>query len=208
VSEGVFTGQACLIGTMYTDCNNNHVQDSEEVGIPGVRIYLENGDFVITDSEGKYSMCDLSPQTHVLKVDKLTLPRGSRLTTTSNRNAGDPATLFVDPKRGELHRGDFAVGSCSNTVLEQVRARRSKGEVRAVESEPRGGKALKFNGKPASKPERSTETPNQPIVKPRDASPAKAVPDKPVSHVQDVPVPELPAASHRTTNDDEEEVNQ
>jgi hypothetical protein len=78
-------------------------------------------------------MCGLPPRSHVLRIDALTLPRGSRLVTSSNRNLGDAGSLWLDLKNGELHRADFIEGSCSNTVLEQVKARRAQGEVRAPE---------------------------------------------------------------------------
>ncbi|PHV09561.1 DUF11 domain-containing protein, partial [Chitinimonas sp. BJB300] len=144
VTAGVFTSDACVMGKVFVDCNNNHVQDAEEIGIPGVRLYLEEGTFFITDVEGKYSYCGLSPKSHVLKVDSRTLPLKSYLTTTSNRNLGDANSLWLDVKNGELMRGDFAEGSCSNTVLEQVKARRSQGEVRSVETERKGGPGLRF----------------------------------------------------------------
>jgi large repetitive protein len=192
VTGGVFTNQACVLGKIFVDCNNNHVQDAEELGIPGVRLYFEDGTFLISDSEGKYSQCDMSPKTHVLKVDPLTLPRGSRLTTSSNRNLGDANSLIVDLKNGELHRADFIEGSCSNTVLEQVKARRSQGEVRSVETEKKKAPALKFESKPRSAPAQGTDSANQPIVKPRTPAPGSGpIPSKSESE-KNVPVPELP----------------
>ena len=127
---GVFSNEGCIVGTVYTDCDGNHVQNnasgSRDIGIPGVRLLMLDGSYVITDSEGKYSQCGLQPRSHVLKVDSSTLPKGSRLTTSSNRNLGDANSLFVDLKNGELHRADFIEGSCTNPVLEQVKARRTQ----------------------------------------------------------------------------------
>ncbi|MDP2101322.1 MAG: SdrD B-like domain-containing protein [Methylotenera sp.] len=189
VTGGVFTNDACVAGKVFVDCNNNHIQDPEELGVPGVRLYMEDGTYFITDVEGKYSYCGISPRTHVLKADNATLPRGSRLTTTSNRNAGDANSLFLDVKNGELIRGDFAEGSCSNTVLEQVKARRGQGEVRAPETERKGGPALKFEGKSPNYPQQGTDSANQPIVKPRggggDATVTETVNNQPVSSLPD-----------------------
>lgn len=189
VTGGVFTNDACVAGKVFVDCNNNHIQDAEELGIPGVRMYMEDGTYFISDVEGKYSYCGISPKTHVLKVDSLTMPRGSRLTTTSNRNAGDANSLFLDTKNGELIRADFAEGSCSNTVLEQVKARRTQGEVRAPETEKKGGPAIKFEGKSPAYPQQGTDSANQRLVKPRggagDATLSKTVNDQPVQ-----PLPE------------------
>lgn len=167
VVGGVFTDEACVLGKVFVDCNNNHLQDAEELGIPGVRLYFEDGKYMVSDSEGKYSRCGLTPRSHVLTPDPSTLPKGSRLTTTSNRNLGDANSLFIDLKNGELHRADFAEGSCSNPVLEQVKARRGQGEVRSVETEKRAGPALRFQSKPLSAPQQATDSANQPLVQPR-----------------------------------------
>ncbi|KRG63204.1 hypothetical protein ABB26_13070 [Stenotrophomonas humi] len=172
VTGGVFTEEACVLGKVFVDCNNNHLQDNEELGIPGVRLYFSNGTWVISDSEGKYSYCGLTPQSHTLKVDPSTLPAGSRLTTSSNRNLGDADSLFLDLKNGELHRADFIEGSCSNPLLEQVKARRTQGEVRAPETET-GQSQLRFESKPARAPQQATDSANQrPIVHPRPNPPS------------------------------------
>ena len=161
VTGGVFTNEACVLGKLFVDCNGNHVQDPEELGIPGVRLYFQDGTFLVSDSEGKYSICNLPPRTHVLKVDKATLPRGSVLTTSSNRNAGDAGSLFLDLRMGELHRADFIEGSCSNSVLEQVKARRTQGEVVVPRVEKPGGPPLRFESKPAQAPKQATDGANQ-----------------------------------------------
>jgi len=167
VSGGVFTDEGCVLGKIFVDCNVNHVQDREEIGIPGVRMYFEDGTWMVSDSEGKYSYCGLPPKSHTLKVDPSTLPVGSRLTTSSNRNLGDADSLFIDLKNGELHRADFIEGSCSNPVMEQVKARRTQGEIRAPETE-RNQQPLRFDSKPARAPQQATESANQqPIVTPR-----------------------------------------
>jgi len=172
VSGGVFTNEACVLGKIYVDCNHNQIQDREELGIPGVRFYFEDGTWLISDSEGKYSYCGLTPQSHVLKADTSTLPHGTRLVTSSNRNLGDAGSLFLDLKNGELHRADFIEGSCSNPVLEQVKARRTQGEVSYPETETGQG-PLRFESKPARAPRQATDSAKQaPIVTPRASPPA------------------------------------
>ena len=109
VDGGVFGDEACVIGAVYRDCNGNGVQDAGEKGIAGARVYFSDGAFMVSDANGRYSMCGRSPTTQVLKVDTTTLPEGSVLLPTSNRNAGDPGSLFADLKNGELHRADFAL---------------------------------------------------------------------------------------------------
>jgi uncharacterized repeat protein (TIGR01451 family) len=144
VTGGVFGTEACVLGKVFVDCNNNHVQDPEEIGIPGVRMVMSDGTTLISDSEGKYSVCGLEPKSTVMRVDPRTLPRGARMTTSSNRNLGDAGSLWLDLKNGELHRADFIEGSCSAPVIDQVKGRRAQGEIRAPETERPGGPALRF----------------------------------------------------------------
>jgi uncharacterized repeat protein (TIGR01451 family) len=194
VSGGVFGVEACVLGKIHVDCNRNQVQDREELGIPGVRLVMQDGTTLISDSEGKYSVCGLAPRSAVLRVDPSTLPRGSRLVTTSNRNLGDAGSLWLDLKSGELHRADFAEGSCSNTVLEQVKARRAQGEVRAPENEREGRPALRFDSKAhgldtLSSPQQGTDGANPVVPKPRET---KQEPAGPARDESNKPTPSLP----------------
>lgn len=133
VQGGVFSNEGCIVGKVYMDCDGNSTQNSEggsrELGIPGVRLVMLDGSFIVTDNEGKYSLCGVKPQTHVIRVDRATLPRGARLLPSSNRNAGVGDSLFVEMRGGELHRADFIEGSCSPEVLEQVKSRRGQSGV-------------------------------------------------------------------------------
>jgi large repetitive protein len=150
VQGGVLSNEGCIIGKVYVDCDGTHTQGNEsgsrELGIPGVRLVMLDGTYVITDNEGKYSLCGVKPQTHVIKVDRTTLPKGSRMLPSSNRNAGVGDSLFVDMKGGELARADFIEGSCSPEVLDQVKARRAQGGTVTPEKEI--GSDLKIDNRP------------------------------------------------------------
>ena len=147
VQGGVFSNEGCIIGKVYADWDGDHMQNnasgSRELGIPGVRLVMLDGTYVITDSEGKYSLCGVKSQTHVIKVDRSTLPRGARMVPSSNRNAGVGDSLFVDLKGGELARADFIEGSRSAEVLDQIKARRAQGGVDVPETE--SGRPLKID---------------------------------------------------------------
>jgi large repetitive protein len=147
VNPGIFSTRGILMGKVFLDCDRNHVQGREELGIPGVRLFLQDGTFVITDSEGKYSFIGLAPRSHVVKIDSLTLPERARMTSISNRHSGVGTSAFVDLKNGELHRADFTEFSCSDTVVAQVYARRKKGEVFSIEAERLFGQKLEPSGK-------------------------------------------------------------
>ncbi len=128
VTGGVFTNEACIAGKVFVDCNGNALKDEDdprEQGIPGVRLYFNDGTFLVSDAEGNYSMCNLAPRTGTLRLDELTMPPGSKLVSSGNRNIEQPNSLLLDLHMGELHRADFVEGSCSDSVLADVAARKS-----------------------------------------------------------------------------------
>ncbi|MDE0491579.1 hypothetical protein NK638_08580 [Psychrobacter sp. A3] len=124
VERGVMNTDGIIIGKVYHDINRDGIQQKEdgELGVAGVRIYMENGNFIVTDPEGKYNFYGVSAKTHVLKVDTTTIPRETELVTQSNRNAGDAGSRFVDLKYGELHRADFAIVGGMGDSTERLNA--------------------------------------------------------------------------------------
>lgn len=124
IDPGVFTDKSVIIGKIFVDSNTNQIQDAGEPGVPGVRIYMENGSYVITDEEGKYDFYGISPGTHVLKVDYTTLPKGAKLEVLNNLDAGYPATKFVEIHGYEMKKENFAILP-SKAVIAQVNARRT-----------------------------------------------------------------------------------
>ena len=134
IEGGVFSEKAYVLGKVFLDCNRNGIQDRGEAGIPGVRLYIEDGTNITTDSDGKYSLYGLSPRTHVLKLDTTTLPRDARLIVISNRQSGDAGSRFLDLKNGELGKGDFAV-DCTEAVLADVAQRRDTAQKSQIEIE-------------------------------------------------------------------------
>lgn len=111
VSANKLNTYGVIVGKVYADFNRDGIQQREnnELGVPGVRLYLEDGTFVVTDSQGKYSLYGISAKSHVIKLDRTTLPREVELIEQTNRNMSDPNSRFIDLKYGELHRADFAI---------------------------------------------------------------------------------------------------
>ena len=135
VTQGVFTDRAYIAGKVFLDCNRDRVQGEKEVGIPGVRIFLEDGTNAVTDMDGKYSFYGVVARTHVVKIDVTSLPPGAEMIALNNRNAGTADSRFADVKRGELHRSDFAEGSCTPEIKAFVKARRELGQVQVAETD-------------------------------------------------------------------------
>lgn len=126
VTGGVFADDAFAIGKVWLDCNRNGEQDGEgEPGVPGVRLFMENGTSVITDGEGRWSLFGLKPITHVIKVDRRTLPEDAQLEPWDNRNAGSADSRFIDVKKGELAKANFPITNCGAPgLLDAVNERR------------------------------------------------------------------------------------
>ncbi|MDX2111102.1 MAG: hypothetical protein SFY80_12765 [Verrucomicrobiota bacterium] len=125
VEEGVFTDKGVLFGRVFIDNDGDSLPGEKDLGVPGVRIYLEDGTNVITDVEGKYSIYGLRPVAHAVKVDPFSLPQGAVLVPIDTRNAGDEDLRFADMKNGELHKSNFAIKP-SPSVLAEVNRRREQ----------------------------------------------------------------------------------
>lgn len=102
-------GTMTLVGrVMETDCSD---EDRPARPVVGVRVYLENGRFAVTDDEGKYHFEGLSARTHVVQVDQATLPPQyeAQFCYDDTRYAGTPFSRFVDSGQASLWRADFYV---------------------------------------------------------------------------------------------------
>jgi uncharacterized repeat protein (TIGR01451 family) len=83
--------------------------DDPRVGIPGVRVLLEDGSFAITDADGRYHFEGVVPGTHVVQAARMTLPEGSTFVDChrSTRNAGSANSRFAIGQGGSLVVADF-----------------------------------------------------------------------------------------------------
>ena len=105
---GVLSERAILFGKVYVDSTCDWIQNQSEWPVGGVKLYLQDGSFVVTDEDGQYSLYGLRPGLHVIKVDPLTLPLGLSLKPIDNANAVDADSRFVELSEGDFHRADFA----------------------------------------------------------------------------------------------------
>ena len=112
VEDAFFTSRNIIAGSVMSDnCGKDlHTKGAEGTGgIAGVRIFLEDGTFVITDSRGMYHFEGLKPRTHVVAIDEETIPKDYLLDVCNlnNRFAGKENSQFVDLMPGTLWRADF-----------------------------------------------------------------------------------------------------
>jgi len=105
---GVLSDKAIIFGKVFVDSSCDYLQNKSEWPIGGVKLYLHDGSFAITDEDGQFSFYGMRPGLHVLKLDTLTLPKGLLLKPVDNRNAADAQSRFVELTEGDFHRADFA----------------------------------------------------------------------------------------------------
>ena len=122
-TDGVLSDRAIMFGRIAVEkgCAISSDQSLNETGFPlaGVRLYLEDGTYVVSDINGQYSLYGLQPGMHVLKVDNHSLPQGVEMKLVDNAQAGDPDSQFVDLKPGDYYRADFTA-SCPEARPEIV----------------------------------------------------------------------------------------
>jgi len=107
VREEFFRDKTFLLGRVLTgSCNQT---DAELKGLAGVRIYLEDGTYVVTDKDGKYHFEAVEPGTHVVQVDLATLPGGFEMIPCEQTSqfAGRSFSQFVDLRGGALWQVNF-----------------------------------------------------------------------------------------------------
>ncbi|MBK5276636.1 MAG: OmpA family protein [Desulfuromonadales bacterium] len=82
-------------------------------GIEGVRVYLEDGSFVISDKRGLFHFEGVRAGLHVVQMDLDSLPDGYEANpcTENSRFAGRAYSQFVETQGGTLWRTDFHIRS-------------------------------------------------------------------------------------------------
>ncbi|MEM7282760.1 MAG: hypothetical protein AAF438_14150, partial [Pseudomonadota bacterium] len=108
LTEDLFRSNSFLMGRVITgECQEDTAKDLN--GVQGVRVYLEDGRYAITDEDGRYHFEGLEPGTHVVQIDMETLPEylEPQSCEQNSRFAGRNFSRFVELNPGSLWRADF-----------------------------------------------------------------------------------------------------
>ena len=106
--EDLFTDKATIVGrAILGSCDDDVSNDLEGVG--GLGIYMEDGRYAISDEGGRFHFEGLEPGTHVVQLDRDTIPLHLELADckTDSRFAGRNFSQFVDLRGGSVWRADF-----------------------------------------------------------------------------------------------------
>lgn len=76
VRRGFAMQQRVVVGKVWFDADDDGRQDGGERGVPGVEVWSEDGEIVVTDAEGRYSFPNLRTGSHALRLDTLGVPAG------------------------------------------------------------------------------------------------------------------------------------
>ncbi len=108
VIEDLFRSTSTIVGRVLTDGCGDPAR-SDETGLAGVRIFLEDGTFAVTDKNGMFHFAAVKPGTHVVQLDSVTLPEKYEvlLCDENTRFSGNGFSQFVDVQGGSLWRADF-----------------------------------------------------------------------------------------------------
>ncbi|KGJ97149.1 OmpA family protein [Thalassotalea sp. ND16A] len=111
IVEDLFSSKSILMGrVIWDDCNADLDSPIEQrPGVQGVRIYMEDGTFVNTDSNGQWHIEGVKPGSHVVQLDVDSLPDHLEVVecTQSSRRAGTAFSEFVEVQGGTLWRTNF-----------------------------------------------------------------------------------------------------
>ena len=72
MNEELFSQKGFIVGRVFEGtCDQD---GREDAGVAGIRVYLEDGRYGVTDENGRFHFEGLEPGTHAVQLDKLTLP--------------------------------------------------------------------------------------------------------------------------------------
>ena len=107
IEGGLFSDAVTIIGRIVTgSCLPN---SPDAIPVPGVRVLLEDGTYVVTDLNGQYHIENVRPGLHVAQMDRNSIPDGYTASECADntRRAGSGMSQFVDARGGALWRADF-----------------------------------------------------------------------------------------------------
>ncbi|MDG5469602.1 OmpA family protein [Deltaproteobacteria bacterium IMCC39524] len=127
VRDDFFRNNAFIMGRVKV--GSCEIDDTAKDGLGQTRIYLEDGTYAVTDSNGMYHFEGVTPGVHVVQLDLNTLPAGyESLSCEQNTQfSGRSFSQFVDLQGGTLWVSDFyvapkppAVGTVDLSMNSQV----------------------------------------------------------------------------------------
>ncbi|WP_456391519.1 hypothetical protein [Nitratifractor sp.] len=124
ITEELYRSKGFILGGVYLAAAEANATAHGGSGIPGVRLYMEDGRYVVTDQKGLYHFMDVANGTHVVQIDTESIKGRYAVAQceANTRYAGNPASQFVDIYHGAMRRVDFCLrrlpGAGGETALD------------------------------------------------------------------------------------------
>ena len=111
--EDLLRSRSTIVGRISENSCDGDEEWAREIqrgdGVEGVRLYMETGAYVVSDLDGLFHFEGVTEGTHVVQVDKETLPQGFELMKCeeNTRYAGSTQSKFIDVQGGGIWRANF-----------------------------------------------------------------------------------------------------
>jgi uncharacterized repeat protein (TIGR01451 family) len=137
VGGGAFSTRQILMGRVFEDVNGNGTFDNGDEPMANVRLYLNSGQSVITDSQGLYNFPSLGDGAQVISLDPVSLPTGLSLTDGGSVAGRSWARLLRTPLGGgALLRQNFVLVRRGGALKETARITSANASDKSAQSTP------------------------------------------------------------------------
>jgi uncharacterized repeat protein (TIGR01451 family) len=121
IRPGLASDAGTLIGRVFEDKNEDGEQQPGEPGIPNAVIFLQDGNRVVTDAKGLYSLQNVLPGNYSGTLDLSSIP-GYQIAPNSNVRERNSQSRLVRLAPGGMARMNFAVLSFTDATRLQTQS--------------------------------------------------------------------------------------
>ena len=117
IELGVFTNKTVIVGRVYVDNNRDNNFDAKiDRAVPGARVYLTDGRYAVTDAQGRYSLPEVEPGVHAVRLDQSSVPYSPRNVPDDQGSAG--TRRVVADQIGGIDNEDFPLEPFAGAVVQ------------------------------------------------------------------------------------------
>ena len=108
IREDLIRSRGFIAGVVFIDENMNEIQDKGELGVEGIRIFMQDGRSIVTDKNGRYHFDAVKLGTHVVQMDRASIKqRYEAVGLKQTRFSKNDYSQFVEVTGGGLARANF-----------------------------------------------------------------------------------------------------